>query len=212
MIKDILITGSDGFLGKNLSLAIEREYSDVNIIQYNRNSKRSDLEIAIKKADLIFHLAGVNRPENREDFANVNTQLTEDICNILKSNKRTTSIIFSSTSQVNENNDYGKSKLEAEAVLLNHSKENKSKVYIFRLNNVFGKWCKPNYNSVVATFCHNISNGLDIKINDPKSTLKLNYIDDVVDEFLQLISIKPYSNCKMLFDFSGQVSRMYKEN
>ena len=191
MIKDILITGSDGFLGKNLSLAIEREYSDVNIIQYNRNSKRSDLEIAIKKADLIFHLAGVNRPENREDFANVNTQLTEDICNILKSNKRTTSIIFSSTSQVNENNDYGKSKLEAEAVLLNHSKENKSKVYIFRLNNVFGKWCKPNYNSVVATFCHNISNGLDIKINDPKSTLKLNYIDDVVDEFLQLISIQP---------------------
>ena len=181
MIKDILITGSDGFLGKNLCLAIEREYDDVNVIRYNRNNKRADLEIGIKKADFIFHLAGVNRPENRADFASVNTELTEDICNILKSNNKTVPIIFSSTSQVSENNDYGKSKLKAEAVLLNHSKENNSKVYIFRLNNVFGKWCKPNYNSVVATFCHNISKGLDIKINDPKSPLKLNYIDDVID-------------------------------
>ena len=191
MIKDILITGSDGFLGKNLCLAIEREYNDVNVIRYNRNNERADLEIAIKKADLIFHLAGVNRPENRNDFTSVNTQLTEDICNIHKSNNKTSPIIFSSTSQVSENNDYGKSKLKAEAVLLNHSKENKSKVYIFRLNNVFGKWCKPNYNSVVATFCHNISKGLDIKINDPESPLKLNYIDDVIDEFLQLILIQP---------------------
>jgi UDP-2-acetamido-2,6-beta-L-arabino-hexul-4-ose reductase len=191
LIKDILITGSDGFLGKNLCLAIEREYDDVNVIRYNRNNKSADLEIGIKKADIIFHLAGVNRPENRADFASVNTELTEDICNILKSNNKTVPIIFSSTSQVSENNDYGKSKLKAEAVLLSHSKENKSKVYIFRLNNVFGKWCKPNYNSVVATFCHNISKGLDIKIDDPKSPLKLNYIDDVIDEFLQLITIQP---------------------
>ena len=191
MIKDILITGSDGFLGKNLSLAIEREYGDVNIICYNRDNNRVDLEIALKKADLIFHLAGVNRAENLEDFFSVNTQLTENICNILMSNKKTTPIIFSSTSQVSENNDYGRSKLNAESVLLNHSKENKSKVYIFRLNNVFGKWCKPNYNSVVATFCHNIGKGLDIKINDPESHLKLNYIDDVIDEFLKLITIQP---------------------
>ena len=188
LIKNILITGAKGFIGKNLSLGIDRNFPDINIHHYTSDSNHAELEKMASKADLIFHLAGVNRPKDAQDFYEVNTGLTEALCKILMSSKKKTPIVFTSTTQALETNDYGKSKLNAENYLEDFSKINNSEVYIYRLNNIFGKWCKPNYNSVVATFCHNISKGLDITINDPDSILKLTYIDDVVSEFLELIN------------------------
>lgn len=187
MINNILITGSEGFIGKNLKIGIEKSLPNINILHFTNASTKKDLENLTLKADLIFHLAGVNRPKDLNDFYEVNRGLTEDICEILLNAKKITPIVFTSTTQAIKDNDYGKSKLAAEEFLEDFSKKNNSKVYIYRLNNIFGKWCKPDYNSVVATFCHNISKGLDIQINDPNSELKLIYIDDVISEFLDII-------------------------
>lgn len=177
----VLVTGSDGFIGKNLCQHL-KEMKNVEIFHFNKEDSFSVIKNNIKKIDFIFHLAGVNRPDNVKEFYKGNTDLTKSIVDLLKNNKLNIPILMTSSIQAVKDNDYGKSKKLAEDILMNYKNS-----YIYRLNNVFGKWCKPNYNSVVATFCYNISHNIDIVINDENTELELVYIDDVIKEFLNVL-------------------------
>lgn len=192
-VKNILITGSNGFIAKNL-IARLSEISNISILRFSKNQNVKELAQLISKSDFIFHLAGENRPRNQEDFNLNNSELTKTICEIVISQKRKIPIIFSSSTQAIQHNDYGRSKLQAEKYLLSLEKEISSPVCIFRLPGIFGKWCKPNYNSVVATFCHNAINNLEITISDEKKILELCYIDDLIDDFINLIDTKKISS------------------
>ena len=186
-MKKALVTGSGGFIGKNLIEGLRR-CGDVEIKTFDIEDDIDRLSAHLKEADIVFHLAGVNRPEKVEEFETGNVVLTETIINILEGFKRNIPIVLSSSIQATLDNPYGISKKKAEDVLIEYSRKNNAKVYIYRFPNVFGKWCRPNYNSVVATFCYNISHGLDISISDTNNEIELVYIDDVVDEFLGVIS------------------------
>ncbi len=187
IVKKALVTGSGGFIGKNLIEGLRR-CGDVEIKTFDIEDDIDRLSAHLKEADIVFHLAGVNRPEKVEEFETGNVVLTETIINILEGFKRNIPIVLSSSIQATLDNPYGISKKKAEDVLIEYSRKNNAKVYIYRFPNVFGKWCRPNYNSVVATFCYNISHGLDISISDTNNEIELVYIDDVVDEFLGVIS------------------------
>ncbi len=198
----VLITGSEGFMGKNLRSNI-LNYKDIEIITFSRENDINELEAKISSSDFICHFAGTNRSENGEDFYNNNTSLTKKISlivdNVLRKKSVKIPILFTSSTQAGEDSFYGKSKLEAELVLKNLSKRTGIPVHIFRLPNVFGKFGKPDYNSVVATFCYNISRGKPIRINNPSSYLNLVYIDDVIAQFIQII--KGNSSKKNKFGF-----------
>jgi UDP-2-acetamido-2,6-beta-L-arabino-hexul-4-ose reductase len=181
----VLITGANGFVGKNLLVRLKEENIDYDI--FIRSNSNDDLAIKVKSADFIVHLAGVNRPVNESEFIEGNTDLTQNITDILFNSKLKTPIIYSSSIQAEFDNPYGTSKKLAEDSLSKLSRENGNLVCNYRLPNVFGKWCKPNYNSAVATFCHNTINNLPIKINDPDAQISLVYIDDVVNEFISII-------------------------
>ena len=182
----VLVTGSNGFIGKNLATQLAVR-GDFEILQYNRTSTPDDLRLAVEEADFICHMAGVNRPDDVAEFARINTGLTEKLCQAVQDSGRQVPIIFASSDHVERNNPYGDSKLAAEQVLLKHSEKTCTPVYIFRLPRIFGKWCKPNYNSVVATFCHNIARDLPIQIDDSSYPLSLVYIDDLVTTFAQIM-------------------------
>lgn len=182
----LLITGANGFVGKNLVLRL-KELSEYEILTYVRGDSDADLSDRVLDAEIIIHLAGVNRPATSDMFAVVNSGLTLKIAEILSSHKSKTPVIFTSSSQVTLDNDYGRSKLDAENVLKELSRENGNPVSIFRLPGVFGKWCRPDYNSVVATFCHNIANDLSIHISDKHANLRLLHIDNVVESMLGAI-------------------------
>ncbi|MCC8381326.1 NAD-dependent epimerase/dehydratase family protein [Xenorhabdus sp. PB30.3] len=182
----VLVTGSDGFIGKNLCIKL-LELQNIQILKYNRNHDLEYLNECISQADFIFHLAGENRPKDENDFINVNSGLTKNICNLVKENNKNTPIAFTSSIQVEQSNLYGQSKLHAETHLLNLHTEKNNPIYIYRLPNVFGKWCKPNYNSVVATFCHNICHNLPIEIHEPSTELNLVHIDTIIDSFISLL-------------------------
>lgn len=184
---NVLITGSNGFIGKNLKVRLEK-LKRFNIIGFNREHTEDDLLNAIKKAEIIIHLAGENRPESDEAFEEINHKLTKKICNICSEKDTKTHIIFSSSTQAEHNNPYGKSKLAAENELIELDKNTENSVNIFRFPGVFGKWCKPNYNSVIATFCNNIANNLPIEINEESSMLNLIYIDDLIDQIIKVIN------------------------
>ena len=183
---NILITGSKGFIGKNLKIRLEK-INKFNIIEFNRENTEDDLYKAVNKAETIIHLAGENRPESIEAFDKVNHILTKKICKLCREKDSKTHIIFSSSTQAEKDNPYGKSKLAAEGELLELNKSTSNSVSIFRFPGVFGKWCRPSYNSVIATFCHNIANNLSIKINDKSHVLNLLYIDDLIDQIIQAI-------------------------
>jgi len=179
----ILVTGSNGFIARNL--IVHLKYStDHEILVFNRENKISELEGLIKKTDFIFHLAGVNRPKSEIEY-NVNFELTHEIVKVCEEGNFNIPILYSSSSQAEIDNPYGRSKLNAEKILIDYQKKNQVAVFIYRLSNVFGKWSKPNYNSVVSTFCFNIANDLDIKINNPESEINLVYIDDVIKDFME---------------------------
>ena len=184
---NILITGSNGFIGKNLKIRLEK-IKKFNIIDFNRENSEDDLFKAVLEAETIIHLAGENRPKSIEAFDEANHMLTKKLCKFCKEKDTKTHIIFSSSTQVEQDNPYGKSKLAAEDELLELNKSSKNSVSIFRFPGVFGKWCKPNYNSVVATFSHNIANNLPIKINEKSNILNLIYIDDLIDQIIQAIN------------------------
>ncbi|MEA2019546.1 MAG: NAD-dependent epimerase/dehydratase family protein, partial [Campylobacterota bacterium] len=161
----ILITGSNGFIAKNL---IEHLKVDENneLYLYSKKDSINILEAYVKEVDFIFHLAGVNRPTDVSEFYEGNRDLTRAIVDILESMNKSTPIVFSSSMQVDRDNDYGKSKLEAESYLLNYMERTSTRVFIYRLPNVFGKWSKPNYNTVIATWCHNLTRDFEIQVND----------------------------------------------
>jgi UDP-2-acetamido-2,6-beta-L-arabino-hexul-4-ose reductase len=182
----VLITGANGFIGKNLhKILSERE--NIQIDCFTRSSTIDHLLELVQKADFIFHLAGVNRSKNSKEFILNNIDLTRALCDAIKVSGRTIPIVYTSSIQVIQENFYGMSKRAAENLLFKLHAEKGNPVYILRLPNVFGKWCKPNYNSVVATFCYSIARDLPIKINDPTRILKLVYIDDVIDHFLRIM-------------------------
>jgi UDP-2-acetamido-2,6-beta-L-arabino-hexul-4-ose reductase len=184
----ILITGANGFIGKNLSITLkERGYNE--IYKYDIDNSENELIEFIKNADFIFHLAGVNRPSEEAEFDKSNRGLTEKICKIMKDEGKNIPVLMSSSIQADLTNAYGLSKKDAEEVLFEYGFQMDIPVYIYRLPNVFGKWCRPNYNSVVATFCHNIANDLPIKINDPNAKINLVYIDDVVNDFINKLEV-----------------------
>jgi len=178
----VLVTGSKGFIGKNFISQIG-EIPDMEIFEFHKGSPIEELRGVLGKIDVICHFAGVNRPPSDDEFHEVNSGLTETICNLASDTGRPIPIIFTSSVHVEIGNAYGKSKEEAERLLVNYSKSTDSNVYIYRLPHVVGKWCRPNYNSVVATFCHNITHGLPIRIDDPDYLLNIVYIDDLIKSF-----------------------------
>lgn len=185
-MKRILVTGASGFIAKNLIVRLNEENYDV--VKFERGDNISFLDEIIQDIDFIFHLAGTNRSKNVTEFKTGNANFTLKLVEKIKSKEKRIPILFTSSIQASQNNEYGKSKLEAENHLLELSKESNNPVLIYRLPNVFGKWCKPDYNSVIATFCYNIANGLQININDKDSKLELVYIDDVIDALINNIN------------------------
>ena len=184
--KTILVTGSRGFIGKHLMEALGRR-AEVQPLGYDVENSPEELERALTQAEVIYHLAGVNRPQDPEEFRKGNVEFTRYICSSLRAHNRKPLIVLSSSIQAELENAYGSSKRQAEQILQEWSTEAHAPCVVFRLQNVFGKWCRPNYNSVVATFCHNIAHDLPISISDPNRALELVYIDDVVSAFLQLL-------------------------
>ena len=182
----ILVTGAKGFVGKNLIATLE-QMKEIEFYQYDVDNDPALLKTHTKDCEFVFHLAGVNRPQKEEEFQTGNTGFTDSLLNSLKENKNTCPVLITSSIQAALDNLYGKSKKEAEDLLFTYGKETSSKVLVYRLPNVFGKWCRPNYNSAVATFCHNIAYDQPIKVNDPDVIMNLVYIDDVVEELIRAL-------------------------
>jgi UDP-2-acetamido-2,6-beta-L-arabino-hexul-4-ose reductase len=185
----VLITGADGFIGKNL-IAHLRERGDVEVLSFTRGDDASLLYSLMLEVDFVFHLAGVNRPQNPQEFQSGNTDLTQALCDAIKASNKRLPVVYTSSSQAEHDNPYGSSKRGAEEALLELAGTCGTAVHLFRLPNVFGKWARPNYNSVVATFCHNITRDLPIQINDPQARINLVYIDDVVNHFIDVMGGK----------------------
>jgi UDP-2-acetamido-2,6-beta-L-arabino-hexul-4-ose reductase len=182
----VLVTGSNGFIGKNLTIRLG-ELARIDVLHFNRNDPISLLYDLVAKSDVIVHLAGENRPIDIAAFEITNINLTKELCTAIEMSGKKIPLIFTSSAQSVLDNQYGKSKLAAEKIVSNFSTKLNNPVLIYRLPSVFGKWARPNYNSVVATFCHNIVNDIPIKINDPSHILRLVYIDSVVSEFIKQI-------------------------
>jgi UDP-2-acetamido-2,6-beta-L-arabino-hexul-4-ose reductase len=189
----ILVTGAKGFIGKNLIAELKnRKYTD--IYEYDTDTEPSLLEEYCKDADFVFHLAGVNRPKEQSEFMEGNFGFTSALLDKLKKHGNNCPIMISSSIQAELDNPYGKSKKAGEDLLFDYSKETDAKVLIYRFPNVFGKWCRPNYNSAVATFCHNVAHGLPITVNDPSVVMNLVYIDDVAEELINALEDKENRN------------------
>jgi len=180
----VLITGANGFVGKNL-IAHLGEREDVEVVPFTRDNDIFQLPSLVNGVDFVFHLAGVNRPLSPEEFKVGNTDLTFALCEAIKASGKPIPVLYTSSTQANRDNPYGVSKLAAEQVLQDLQVSHGSKVQVLRLPNVFGKWARPDYNSAVATFCHNITRGLPIQISDRQAMVNLVYIDDVIDCFVQ---------------------------
>lgn len=199
---NILITGANGFVGKNLAAALtnikegkDRTRPDICIDKlylYDIDSSAAFLDEACQNADFVFNLAGVNRPKTQEEFIQGNFGFAGKLLDTLKRHKNTCPVMLASSLQATligrYDNEYGRSKKAGEELFFEYAKETGAKVLVYRFPNLFGKWCKPNYNSVVATFCHNIANDLDITINDPSAELELLYIDDLITEMISALS------------------------
>jgi UDP-2-acetamido-2,6-beta-L-arabino-hexul-4-ose reductase len=186
----ILITGADGFIGKNLNHRLISR-SDMEVKLFVRSNHESDISSQLEGIDFVFHLAGSNRPENPNDFITNNVDLTKSLCNAIKSHINKTgkkiSLVLASSIQSIKDTPYGKSKLAAEKFVFTLAEDHSVKTYIYRLPNIFGKWCRPNYNSVVATFCHNIARDIPIQIDNPSTLISLVYVEDLIDSFMRLI-------------------------
>lgn len=186
----VLITGANGFVGKNLQLHLA-ERSDVQVACFTRGDDVAQLPTLLHGVDFVFHLAGVNRPQDPAEFVAGNVDLTRVLCKavgaVAEATGKKVPVVYTSSTQAHRDNPYGLSKRGAEGALFDLRSEHGVPVHVFRLPNVFGKWCKPNYNSAVATFCHNIARGLPIQVNDPAAPVTLVYVDDVIERFVQLM-------------------------
>ena len=201
----VLITGAKGFVGKNLTEALKNvrdgkdktrgELKITELFLYDLDSTESELENYCKNADFVFNLAGVNRPENDEDFMKGNFGFASTLLNTLKKYGNKCPVMLSSSVQASlegryRGSKYGESKKAGENLFFDYAKETGAKVLVYRFPNLFGKWCRPNYNSAIATFCHNTANGLEIKVNDPNAYMDVCYIDDLTDEMINALSGK----------------------
>ena len=182
----VLVTGSKGFIGRNLVTRLLR-HEDVTVEEFDSSMKESELASKIDDCSVIFHLAGVNRPNDESDFQTVNAGLTNEIVNQVSITGAKPLIVFASSIQADLDNPYGRSKLDAEEILIAANESLAIPIAIYRLPGVFGKWSRPNYNTVVATFCHNIARGLEITVSDPEREIELAYVDDVVECFAKHI-------------------------
>ncbi len=182
----VAITGSDGFVGRNLALRL-REQGRCTVLPIEAGTPGSERRAALARADVVVHLAGVNRPKEEREFAEGNAGFTATLCEELRAAGRAVPVIFTSSAQAVRDNAYGRSKREAEVTLEAYAQATGARVAVLRLWNVFGKWARPNYNSAVATFCHNIARGLPIRVDDPAAVVRLVYIDDVVDAMVAMI-------------------------
>lgn len=205
----ILVTGANGFVGKNLTEALKnikdgKDKTRPNILVdeiycYDIDTDISVLETACQNADFVFNLAGVNRPQKTEEFLTENFGFAETLLNTLKKYNNTCPVMLSSSVQATligrYDGDYGKSKKAGEDLFFDYAKDTGAKVLVYRFPNLFGKWCKPNYNSAVATFCNNIANDLEITVNDPSVQLELLYIDDLIAEMFDALENKEH-HCK----------------
>lgn len=198
----VLITGSNGFIGRNLVVRIG-ELQGYESIGFDRDDSLEDLAERVMSADAIVHLAGINRPNDVREFVEGNVDLTLRLCELVAATGRKIPLIISSSVQAELANPYGESKQAAEVAVEALAEQTGNSVVIYRLPGVFGKWCRPNYNSVVATFCHNIANDLPIQINDPAAEINLVYVDDVVDEFIRMLDAMPSGLTR------GEVSPVY---
>ena len=182
----VLVTGSDGFIGKNMVVHLN-ELDGFESLNFTRQDSIEKLKILVSQADAIIHLAGENRPKNKVAFEKVNVGLSKILCDTIKDNGKKIKLIFTSSIQADQDSQFGRSKHAAEKLFEKLSKDTDNSVFIYRLTNTFGKWSKPNYNSVVSTFCYNIAHGLPIQINDSSTKLNLVYVDDVISEFLRAV-------------------------
>ncbi len=204
---NILVTGSNGFIGKNFCSALYNVKdgkdnsrslsSDIEIFEFDIDSDIALLDEYCKKADFVFNFAGVNRPESTEDFMKGNFDFASHLLDTLKKHNNKCPVVLSSSLQATligryAESDYGKSKKACEELFFNYSKETGAPVYIFRFPNIYGKWCKPNYNSAVATFCNNVANDLPVQVNDREIELTLLYIDDLIDEVFNILNGKAH--------------------
>lgn len=214
----ILITGAKGFVGKNLVENLKNIQEGKNrtrdlvidsIFEYDIDSTKEELEQYCRECDFVFNLAGVNRPKNEEEFMKGNFGFASDLLDTLKKYHNTCPVMLSSSIQATligryGTSDYGKSKLAGEELFFTYGKETGAKVLVYRFPNLFGKWCRPNYNSAVATFCNNIANDLPIQVNDPSTELELLYIDDLIEEMLDALEGREH-HCE--FDGLDTVSK-----
>ena len=182
----VLVTGSNGFIGKNLRVHLS-ERKEIEVVTFSRDDDLGSLGSKLDGVNFVFHLAGVNRPKDIEEFTLGNLDLTAELCQAIIQTKRLIPVVYTSSVQAERDNPYGQSKKAAEEALIDFSARSGAPVYLFRLPNVFGKWCKPNYNSAVATFCYNIARNLPIQINDKTATMQLVYVDDVVKHFMSIM-------------------------
>lgn len=216
-MKSVLVTGGKGFLGRNL-VAHLRERKDCSVSVVDQEDTTDTLNRALLSADIVFHLAGVNRPTDPLEFQTGNVQLTEEMCRLLLEKERRPKVIFSSSIQAELENEYGKSKRLAEDALCRFGSQSGASIHIYRLKNLFGKWCRPNYNSVTATFCYNIARDLPISISDPSRTVDLSYVDDVISAFLGELqdesraeSSEPIRSCAIaLGDLAGRIQAFHE--
>ncbi len=182
----VLITGGNGFVGRNLKVRLA-EIAGFELVEVPHSAGADELRLAAATAEWVFHLAGVNRPQADSEFTSGNVHFTQALCAALSAAGNRAPIVFASSSQAVLDNPYGRSKRAAEDVLLDHARVAGTPVYLYRLNNVFGKWCRPFYNSVVATFCYQIARDQPISIRDPAARLSLIHVDDVVEAFIRLL-------------------------
>ena len=202
----ILVTGAKGFIGKNLIAQLHniqsgkaRNYGltsadNLTVFEYDIDSDPAELEIYCKNADFVFNLAGVNRPKDLTEFMKGNFGFASTLLDTLKKYQNTCPVMISSSIQAALHNPYGESKRAGEELMESYSQETGAKVLIYRFPNVFGKWCRPNYNSAIATFCNNIAHNMPIQVNDPNVVMNLVYIDDVVDELIAALQGKEHQN------------------
>lgn len=202
----ILVTGADGFIGKNLVDKL-RALSCGEVLCALRNTPPEVLDEWCGECDFVFHLAGENRPKDTADFHRVNCGFTRRLCESLTRHKNICPVLYTSSTQAEQNNPYGDSKRAAEMILKEYGN-----AIIYRLPNVFGKWCRPNYNSVVATFCHNAARGLPLRVNNPDTMLHLVYIDDVTDEFIRAMTERTKGAVAPVYDIRlGRLAELIYE-
>jgi UDP-2-acetamido-2,6-beta-L-arabino-hexul-4-ose reductase len=185
-MRRVVVTGAGGFIGRNLTVALGR-LDDVQVAGIERADTPESLTSALSGAAVVYHLAGVNRPPDPSEFHSGNVGSTEQLCSLLRESGENPVVVLASSTQAERDNPYGRSKLAAEEVLEAWAGQTGGRAAIYRLPNVYGRWARPDYNSVVATFCHNTAHGLPLRVDDPQSVVSLVHIDDVVREFLRVL-------------------------